>query len=211
MACVRAGVEAVMTRIDHASVLPALFEDRHTTNHFTDQPVDTALVREAYEHVRWAPTAMNSQPLRLTVVEPRESRERLAPHMAGFNADKTLAAPLTLIAAYDPRWHEHMPHLAPFREGFREQWENKAELRDGMGRTNALLQIGYLTVALRALGLEVGPMAGFSTDGVDAAFHAESGWRSLVVINVGHAASDHEKAVSPRQGRLEFDQAAQVL
>lgn len=200
-----------MTVIDHASVLPALFEDRHTTHHFTAEPVDVALVQEAYEHVRWAPTAMNNQPLRLTVVASPEARERLAPHMAGPNAEKTLAAPLTVIAAFDPRWHDHMAHLAPYREGFAESVEEKVGMREGMGRTNALIQLGYLTVALRALGLEVGPMAGFSADGVDADFHAENGWRSLVVINMGHAASDHEKAVSDRAGRLEFDQAAQVL
>lgn len=206
-----ADVADSMTDIDSAAVLPALFEERHTTHHFTDQPVDLALVREAYEHVRWAPTAMNNQPLRLTVVESPEARERLAPHMAGPNAEKTLAAPLTVIAAYDPRWHDHMAHLAPYREGFAESVEDKVEMREGMGRTNALIQIGYLILALRGLGLEVGPMAGFSTDGVDADFHAENGWRSLVVINLGHAASDHEKAVTARAGRLEFEQAAQVL
>lgn len=200
-----------MTPIDHASVLPALFEGRHTTHRFTDEPVDPALIREAYEHVRWAPTAMNNQPLRLTVVDSREARESLAPLMTGPNADKTLAAPLSVIAAFDPRWHVHMPRLAPFREGFAESMEDKAEAREQLGRTNALLQIGYLTLVLRALGLEVGPMSGFDAAGVDAEFHADNGWCSLLVLNVGHAAGDHEKAVAPRQARLEFAEAAQLL
>ena len=46
---------------------------------------------------------------------------------------------------------------------------------------------------------------------MDAEFHADRAWKSLLVINVGHAAADDEKAQQPRQGRLDFDQAAQVL
>ena len=206
-----AGVASSMSPTDHATVLPALFADRHTTALFTDQPVDVALVRAAYEHARWAPTAMNNQPLRLTVVESRPARERLAAHMAEANRPKTLAAPLTVVAAFDPRWHDHMTHLAPYREGFAASVEDKTEMREVMGRTNALIQLGYLIVTLRALGLEVGPMGGFDAEGLDADLHADTGWRSLVVLNVGHAASEDAKAVNPRAGRLEFEQVSPVL
>ena len=192
--------------------LAVLFEGAHTTNTFTDEPVDVALVQRVYEDLRWAPTAMNIQPLRLTVVDSAEARERLIAHMAPGNQDKTAAAPLALVAAYDPRWHEHMPHLAPHREGAREQFEGKAEVREGMARTNALIQAGYLMLALRAHGLQVGPMGGLDTSGVDAEFHAENGWKTLLVINVGHAPNpEDEDAQRPRAGRLEFEQAAQVL
>jgi 3-hydroxypropanoate dehydrogenase len=51
-----------------------LFHDAHTTNSFVDEPVDLAVVREVYEAVRWAPTAMNGQPLRLAVVESSAAR-----------------------------------------------------------------------------------------------------------------------------------------
>lgn len=192
--------------------LAVLFEGAHTTNTFTDEPVDVALVQRVYEDLRWAPTAMNNQPLRLTVVDSAAARDRLVAHMAPGNQDKTASAPLTLVVAYDPRWHEHMPHLAPHREGAREQFEGKAEAREGMARTNALIQTGYLTLALRAHGLQVGPMGGLDTAGVDAEFHAENGWKTLLVINVGHAPNaEDEHAQRPRTGRLEFEQATQVL
>ncbi len=55
---------------------------------------------------------------------------------------------------YDLDWHRHMGHLAPFRQGFEENAEGKPGMREGMGRTNALIQVGYLLVALRAHGLE---------------------------------------------------------
>ncbi|SJN39695.1 Putative NADH dehydrogenase/NAD(P)H nitroreductase SCO5049 [Micrococcus luteus Mu201] len=188
-----------------------LFADRHTTQLFSDEPVDLALIERAYADLRWAPTAMNNQPLRLDVVDSPEARARLAPLMIEFNREKTERAPLTLIASYDLDWHRNMGHLAPFREGFEEDAEGKPGMREGMGRTNALIQVGYLLVALRAHGLEVGPMAGFDAAAVDAEFHADRAWKSLLVINVGHAAADDEKAQQPREGRLDFDQAAQVL
>ena len=188
-----------------------LFADRHTTQLFSDEPVDLALIERAYADLRWAPTAMNNQPLRLDVVDSPEARARLAPLMIEFNREKTERAPLTLIASYDLDWHRHMGHLAPFREGFEEDAEGKPGMREGMGRMNALIQVGYLLVALRAHGLEIGPMAGFDAAAVDAEFHADRAWKSLLVINVGHAAADDEKAQQPRQGRLDFDQAAQVL
>lgn len=192
--------------------LALLFGGAHTTNTFTDQLVDPALIQRVYEDLRWAPTAMNNQPLRLTVVETAEARQRLVSHMAPGNQDKTQAAPLTLVVAFDPRWHEHMPHLAPHREGAREQFEDKAEMREGMGRTNALIQAGYLLLALRAHGLQVGPMAGLDAAGVDAEFHAETGWKTLVVVNVGHAPDPEDAdAQRPRSGRLEFEQASRVL
>ncbi|WP_127126578.1 malonic semialdehyde reductase [Georgenia sp. SYP-B2076] len=197
-------------RLDDAA-LGLLFDDAHTTNAFTREPVDVDVVRRAYEHLRWAPTAMNTQPLRLTVLGTPESREPLVAHLSPGNQAKTLAAPLTVVAAYDPDFHEHMPVLAPFRAGMREQLAPDAELRDGLARTNGLIQLGYLILALRAEGLQVGPMAGMDAAGVDGALHAENGWRVLAVLNVGHAADpEDERAQFPRAGRLEFDQVAVV-
>lgn len=202
--------EDMGVRLDRKA-LDALFEGSHTTQLFTDERVDPELIRRVYEDLRWAPTAMNNQPLRLELIESDEAKARLLPHMIAFNQEKTRRAPLTLVASYDLDWHRHMPHLAPFREGFAEDAEGKPGMREGMGRTNGWLQIGYLILALRAHGLQVGPMAGFDGDGIDAEFHGDTNWKSLLVLNVGHAPAGHEKAQQPRQGRLEFDQVATVL
>ncbi len=202
--------EDMDARLDRQA-LDVLFEGSHTTQLFTDEKVDADLIRRVYEDLRWAPTSMNNQPLRLELVESDEAKARLLPHMVPFNREKTEKAPLTLIASFDLDWHRHMPHLAPFREGFAEDAEGKPGMRESMGRTNGWIQIGYLILALRAHGLHVGPMAGFDGDGIDAEFHADNGWKALCVLNVGHAPADHEKAQQPRQGRLEFEQAAKTL
>lgn len=195
-----------------SAALDRLFSRSHTTNTFTDEPVDPELVRAAYEDLRWAPTAFNAQPLRLTVLTPGKTREAVVEHLMSGNQAKTLAAPLTIVAAYTPDWHEQMPVLAPQREGARESFAEKSGMRENVGRQSATIQIGYLLLALRAHGLEVGPMTGLDAAGVDSVVHTENGWKTLVVINVGHAANPaDEDAVAPRRGRLDFDDAAQVL
>lgn len=188
-----------------------LFHDAHTTNAFVDRPVDLDVVRDVYESVRWAPTAMNAQPLRLAVVASAEARARLGVHMSDGNRAKTLAAPLTLVAAYDPAFHEHLDLLAPHRVGAREKLDAQPDFRDSFARTNGLIQLGYLILGLRAAGLSVGPMTGMDAEGIDGELLTESGWRTLAVLNVGHGPADEPDAVRPRAGRLDFDAAALVL
>lgn len=88
----------------------------------------------------------------------------------------------------------------------------KNEVRRTVGQHSALLQVGYLILALRAHGLAVGPMTGLNPERVDSVIHRENGWKTLVAINVGHAANPHDDdAVRPRAGRLEFEQISQLL
>lgn len=197
--------------LDRAAI-DRLFEGSYTTNTFTDEPVDPALIQKAYEDLRWAPTAFNAQPLRLTILTDGPARDGVVEHMMDANQAKTKAAPLTIVAAYSADWHEHMPTLQPHREGAREKFAEAEGMRENVGKQNALIQVGYLITALRAHGLEVGPMTGLKASAFDEALHSENGWKTLVVINVGHAANpDDEDAVRPRAGRLEFDQASQIL
>ncbi|WP_324649638.1 malonic semialdehyde reductase [Georgenia sp. H159] len=195
-----------------AAALPReIFHDAHTTHTFVDEPVDAAVVREVYEAVRWAPTAMNAQPLRLAVVRSGDARERLVAHMSEGNRAKTLAAPLTVVAAYDPAFHEHLDVLAPHRAGAREKLDGDPEFRDSFARTNGLIQLGYFILGLRGAGLHVGPMTGMDAAGIDAELFATSGWRTMAVVNAGRAPAETEGAVRPRAGRLDFATAAVVL
>ena len=54
-----------------------LFRQAHTTYSFTDQPVTDAEVRAIHDLVKWGPTALNGQPLRVTLVRSDEARQRL--------------------------------------------------------------------------------------------------------------------------------------
>lgn len=193
-------------------LLDALFINAHTTHAFSDDVVDPAVIASVYDDLRWAPTQMNSQPLRLTLVHTAESRARLAPHMRKGNRDKTLAAPMTVIAAWDPYWHRQLSVLAPHKAKARDKLETDPAARQEIGQRSAHLQIGYLILGLRAHGLHVGPMTGFNATGVDEEFHADTGWRTEIIINIGWAPNtDDDRAVRPRAGRLSFDDACQIV
>ncbi len=187
-----------------------LFREARTVHTFADKPVSGEQIAAAYDLMRWGPTAMNTLPLRLLVVRSTAARERLATHMNGGNRDKTLAAPLTIVAAADPGFHQHLDILVPNKPGAKEKFESGGlEFRSPFARTSALIQIGYFIVGLRAADLHVGPMTGFDAAGLDAEFFADSGWQSLVVLNVGYPAT--EGASHPRQGRLTFAQASAII
>jgi len=185
-----------------------LFREAHTVYDFDGTPVDDASVAAAFELLRWGPTAFNSSPLRLLLVRSPEARERLVDHMGEGNKAKTASAGLTIVAAADTDFHEHLGTLAPHMVG--APFEQDAQVRESIARTSALIQVGYLIVALRATGLHVGPMAGFDAAGVDQEFFSENGWRTLLVLNVGQPARS-EGATRPRAARLSLAQASRTV
>jgi 3-hydroxypropanoate dehydrogenase len=181
-----------------------LFRDARTANAFTDEPVTDEQVRAIQDLVKYGPTAMNSQPLRVAVVRSPEARERLVRHMSGNNAPKTATAPLTLVLSADTDYHEHMARTFPVVPGIGDTLAADPGKREADARFNALLQIGYLVVGVRAAGLAAGPMTGFDAEGVRAElFGADSPLRPLVVMNVGHPGPD---AWFDRLPRLEHDE-----
>ncbi|WP_029290544.1 malonic semialdehyde reductase [Cellulomonas sp. HZM] len=187
-------------------VADLLFRQARTVGAFTDEPVTDEQLAAVYDLIKWGPTAINTVPLRLLVVRSAEARERLAKHVNDGNRDRVLAAPVTLIVASDPGFHQHIPTLAPHMSALADALEDQLEQREQMARMNTLIQLGYLIVGLRAAGLDAGPMAGLDTAGVDAEFFAENGWRSQLIVNVGHR--EGEGTRHPRAARLGYDQVS---
>ncbi|MBD8080480.1 malonic semialdehyde reductase [Cellulosimicrobium arenosum] len=186
-----------------------LFREARTTREFTDAEVTDEQLAAVYDLVKWGPTAMNTLPLRVLAVRSPEARERLVAHMADGNKERVSTAPLSLVVAYDPAFHEHLDTLMPHLPGMRDNLHAVPAVREDMGRTNGLLQAGYLVVGLRAAGLAAGPMNGMDHAAVDAEFFAENGWRSLLVINVGVAAGTG--TTYPRAPRLAAEQAVTTV
>lgn len=178
-----------------------LFRDARTANTFTDEPVSEEQVAAIYDLVKYAPTSMNIQPLRILFVRSQEARERLVEHMAEGNKAKTLSAPLVAVLAYDPEFHEHLPTQFPHFAGAQDVFKGQ-DHRFGAASLNATLQIGYFIVGVRAAGLAAGPMTGFDAEAIDKEFFAESGYKTLVVVNIGKPG---ENAWFPRNPRLEQD------
>jgi 3-hydroxypropanoate dehydrogenase len=182
-----------------AALTDRLFHDAHTAYAFTDEPVGDDVLSALYDLVRTAPTAVNSQPLRIVYVRTGEAKERLLPLLAEGNRAKSASAPVIAILAYDADFHEHLPRLAPHAPHLRDRFAEPAR-RDETARFNATLQAGYAILAARALGLDAGPMGGFDTAGVDAEFLAGTPWRAFLLLNLGHASAE---GVRPRAPRLD--------
>jgi 3-hydroxypropanoate dehydrogenase len=167
-----------------------LFTDARSANTFAATPVSDAELSEIWELAKWAPTAANTQPLRVLYVRPGQGRDRLVGHMNDGNKAKTASAPAVAVLAVDTHFHDHIPTLLPFRPELKDVFEANEEMRTGTGKFNATLQAGYFILAVRAHGLAAGPMAGFDAAGIDADFFTDGRWRSILVVNIGHPGAD---------------------
>lgn len=197
-----------MTMVDD-STWRQLLLDARTHSGWLDRPVDDALLQRLYELVRMGPTAMNSQPVRLLFVKSQQAKERLRPTLSPGNVAKTMAAPVTVIVAYDSQFFTRMAKLVPHAPGAGQQISAmEPEDRRRMAVTSATLQGGYLILAARGLGLDCGPMGGFAAEEVDAEFFPDGKWKSIFLLNLGHG--DPAK-LHPRAPRLDFDEACRIV
>ncbi|RKH15554.1 malonic semialdehyde reductase [Corallococcus sp. CA041A] len=187
--------------------LEQLFTEARTHSGWQDRPVTDETLRRIYELARMAPTAVNSQPVRLVFVRSREAKERLKPALSPGNVDKTMQAPVTVIVAYDTAFHEQMPKLFPARDMKSVFAAMPQEAREQSAFMNGTLQGGYVILAARALGLDCGPMGGFDKAKVDEAFLQGTGWKSNFLINLGYG--DPAK-LFPRNPRLSFEDACRL-
>src|ERR1700677_5278539 len=91
--------------------LNQLFREARTHNAWLPRRVPTALLREIYDLARWGPTSANSSPARFVFLESEAAKARLVPALAPLNVEKTKAAPVTAIVAWDTEFYEKLPQL----------------------------------------------------------------------------------------------------
>lgn len=189
-----------------APALDQLFRQARTYNAFDGEVSDDTL-RELYDLLKWGPTTANTCPARFVFVKSAEAKALLGPALDQGNYKKTMAAPVTVIVAYDMAFYEKSPVLFPHTDA-RSWFDTKpeAELRTICLR-NGSLQGAYLLLAARALGLDCGPMSGFDNTKVDQAFFAGTSWRSNFLVNLGHG---DRASIFARSPRLSFDEAARI-
>ena len=187
-----------------ARALDQLFREARTHNGWLDQPVPHALLEEAVELAKLGPTAINASPFRIVFVETEAAKARLKPALSAGNVEKTMAAPVTAIVGYDLAFYEQLPRLFP-HANLRPMFADNEATATQTAVQNGTLQLAYFILALRALGLDTGPMGGFDKDKVDAEFFAGTKVRSNLLVNIGYG--DHTK-LFPRSPRLAFDEIA---
>ena len=204
----------VHTKIDQAGspidddALAKIFTEARTHNGFLEKPVSDDLLRRAIDIAKIGPTSANNSPLRVLFLKSKTAKERLRPFLAPGNLEKTMAAPVTAITAYDLKFYDHLPFLLPHAD-FKSYFAAlPVEEQREIAHKNGTLQVAYLIVALRAVGLDTGPMTGFDNQKLDAEFFPDGRFKSNVLINIGYG--DHTK-LFPRSPRFSFEEMAQIL
>ncbi len=193
-------------KIDHQA-LKQLFLDARTHKAWQDKEVPDSLLQEVYELTKMGPTAANSVPMRILFVKTKLAKERLKPFLDAGNVEKTMAAPVTAIIAYDLKFFERMDVLYPMVDA-KSWFVGKEDYTQETAFRNASLQGAYLILAARACGLDCGPMSGFNNAEVDKEFFINTSWRSNFLINLGYG--DPNK-LQPRLPRLKFEEVAKII
>src|SRR3984957_15469796 len=187
--------------------LNQLFRQARTHNAWLPTRVSAETLREIYELARLGPTSANSTPARFVFLQSEAAKARLVPALAPLNVEKTKAAPVTVIVAWDTEFYEKLPKLFPHAD-MRQFFVGKPALIEETAFRNSALQGGYFILAARAVGLDCGPMSGFDAAKVNAEFFPDGKWKANLLCNLGYG--DANK-LSPRNPRLSFDEACLIL
>jgi 3-hydroxypropanoate dehydrogenase len=187
-----------------ADALATLFGEARTFTRWQERLVPDGIIETALALAQLGPTSGNCQPLRLVLVRSDAGKERLLPCVSSGNYDKVRTAPVTAIVAYDREFYDHLPRLYPHTDA-RSWFTTDEALALETAFRNSSLQGAYLILALRAQGLDCGPMSGFDAAKVDAAFFSDGRCRSNFLLNIGYG----ERAnLRPRLPRLDFAEVA---
>lgn len=182
---------------------------RQARSHYawTNKPVPREVLETLYEITASGPTSMNSCPARFFFVESDDAKAKLAKSLKPKNVEKMMDAPVTVIIAHDLDFWKELPFLFP-HEDRRPLFDGKPEYCKETAFRNATLQGAYLMIAVRALGLDVGAMSGFSNEIVDQEFFAGTTLKSNFLCNIGYA---DETALFQRLPRFGFEKVCTFL
>src|SRR5260370_3191337 len=191
---------AIKTPISEEAI-DQLFREARTHSAWLSEPVPMELVREAYEWARLGPTSANGSPARFVFLTTPGAKARLKPALAPGNVDKTIAAPVTVIVAWDTEFHEKLPKLFPHAD-MRSYFVGNKPLIDETAFRNSSLQAAYFILAARSLGLDCGPLSGFNADKLNPEFFPDGKWKVNLLCNLGYGAP---RKLFPRNPALNFE------
>ena len=196
-----------MSNAANDSALDLIFRNARTLTAWLDKPVPEAVLRAVWDLAKLGPTSANCCPARIVFVASPEAKERLKPCLSPGNVEKTMKAPATAIIGHDLEFYERLPALFPHTDA-RSWFVGKPDLARETAFRSGTLQGAYLMLAARALGLDCGPMSGFDSDAVDAAFFPGGKVKSNFLCNLGYG---DRTSLRPRGPRPVFDDVCAVV
>jgi len=211
LADARARITDYRNRIQHldGNAADLLFREARNHNWWQDRDVSDDQLREIWDLMKYGSTSSNTQPGRLIFIRSQEAKEKLKPCLAPPNVDKTMAAPVTALLAYDLEFYEDFARNYPVRPEMGDRFRNDAAVAEKFAFQQGTLQGAYLIMAIRAVGLDAGAMGGFNADLADETFLAGRNWKSNFLCNIGYG--DLEGIKGPRLYRYDFDEVCEVI
>lgn len=179
--------------------LDLLFREARSANRYSDYVVTDEDLAAVWDLVKWGPTGLNAQPLRIVPVREGEAKRALVGAVRDANIEKVENAPVNLVLCYDPNYHEYIADQHVNGAKLASGLAAKPEMRAQIAKHNAWLQAGYLIIGLRAKGFVVGPMGGFDADQIKTHLIAGTDLVPFLILGVGLPGED---AFYPRGPRL---------
>jgi 3-hydroxypropanoate dehydrogenase len=184
-----------------------IFTEARTHHAWLNMPVSDEMLHKIYDLAKWGPTSLNSVPMRILFIRSAAEKEKLYPALMGSNVDQVKTAAVTAVVAMDYEFYKYLPELFPAFDA-RPMFTSDKIAAETTAFRNSSLQGGYFMMAVRALGLDVGPMSGFDNAKVDETFFKGTSWKSNFLCNIG--TGDSSK-VHPRGPRLSFEQSCKII
>ena len=184
-----------------------LFTDARSFNAWQNKDVSDELLHKLHDLVKMAPTSANCCPMRIVFVKSEEAKQRLKPCMMEGNVEKTMTAPVCAIIGMDMEFYEQLPKLFPHTDA-RSWYLGKEKFIESTAFRNSSMQGGYFIMAARALGLDCGPMSGFSPKKINEEFFTGTSTKVNFLCNIGYGS---EKDLFDRSPRFEFSEANSII
>ncbi len=182
--------------------LDQLFRTARSYNGYLDKPVAAGQLHAIWDLLKFGPTSANMLPARLIWCVSRDAREKLAATATKANALKIQQAPVIVIIGTDMKFQDNIPWLFPPMPEIGEFFAGRPD-HEVMALRNSSLQGAYFIMAVRALGLDAGPMSGFDNAAVDAEFFADApNVKSNFISTLGYG---DPSTISERLPRPDFD------
>ena len=197
-----------MAKILSDADLDTIFRQARSHNRWQDQDVSDVQIEVIYDLLRWGPTSANCSPARFVFCKTQEAKDKLAACAMEGNQEKIKTASVVAIIGYDENFYDKIPELFPHNPDARNWFAHDDKVAHETAFRNSTLQGAYLMMAVRAIGLDCGPMSGFDVDAVNDAFFKDQAVKVNFICAIGVG---DEAGVHPRLPRLDFDQACSIL
>lgn len=161
-------------------MLKDICANRFSARKYNDTPVSDDDLRYIFECVRLAPSAVNRQPWKFTVVKSEEAKEKVR---KSYQRDWFNTAPMYIIAYKNTN----------------EEWVRKYDNKPH-GDIDVTIALEHLALAATERGLGTCWVCAFNPEVLSQELPQEDCWKPVAIFAIGHIAED-----CPRNEKIRKD------